>query len=79
MKDGFLSFLPVRIGQKSSVGPYAVIQKGTVLGAEADVLPLQKTEVGKNVFKTREAPKVQKVCMDELVTNLIPVSSVTFA
>ncbi|KAJ8645220.1 hypothetical protein MRB53_006968 [Persea americana] len=60
VKDGFLSFLPVRIGQKSLVGPYAVIQKGSVLGAEADVRPLQKTEGGKNVFKTREAPKVQK-------------------
>lgn len=52
VKNGILSFLPVRIGRNSFVGPYAVVQRGSVLG-EGDAVPaLQKSEGGKQVFKT---------------------------
>ncbi|KAK9273028.1 hypothetical protein L1049_017835 [Liquidambar formosana] len=60
VKNGILSFLPIRIGRNSSVGPYAVIQKGSVLGEEAEVLALQKSEGGKPVFKSTKANNVQK-------------------
>lgn len=73
VKDGLLSFLPVRIGQNSVVGPYAVIQKGSILEEEAEVRSLQKTEGGKHVFQTREAQKAQKVWMNKLVKILMTV------
>jgi acyl-CoA synthetase (AMP-forming)/AMP-acid ligase II/acyl carrier protein len=61
VKNGILSFQAIRIGRNSSVGPYAVIQKGSTLGEEADVQPLQKTEGGKAVLKSSKAHNVQKV------------------
>jgi acyl-CoA synthetase (AMP-forming)/AMP-acid ligase II len=60
VKNGVLSFLPIRISRNSSVGPYAVIQKGSVLGEEAEVPPLQKIEGGKPLLKSAKA-NVQKV------------------
>ncbi|KAG7010248.1 fadD28, partial [Cucurbita argyrosperma subsp. argyrosperma] len=44
VKNGVLSFLPIRIGQNSSVGPYASIHKGGILGEEVEVPALQKIE-----------------------------------
>lgn len=61
VKNGILSFLPIRIGRNSSVGPYAVIQKGSIVGEEADVLPLQKTEGGKAIFKSSKVHKSKMV------------------
>ena len=61
VKNGVLSLLPIRIGRNSSIGPYAVIQKGSVLGEEAEVPPLQKIEEGKPLFKSAKANNVQKV------------------
>jgi acyl-CoA synthetase (AMP-forming)/AMP-acid ligase II/acyl carrier protein len=61
VKNGVLSLLPIRIGRNSSIGPYAVIQKGSVLGEEAEVPPLQKIEGGKPLFKSAKANNVQKV------------------
>ncbi|XP_052307263.1 uncharacterized protein LOC18097267 isoform X6 [Populus trichocarpa] len=63
VKNGILSFQAIRIGRNSSVGPYAVIQKGSTLGEEADVQPLQKTEGGKAVLKSSKAHNVQKGAM----------------
>ncbi|KAF5726792.1 hypothetical protein HS088_TW22G00474 [Tripterygium wilfordii] len=60
VKNGILSFSPVRIGRNSSVGPYAIIQKGSILGEEAEVLPLQKSEGGKPVLKSTKANNVPK-------------------
>ncbi|CAK7339270.1 unnamed protein product [Dovyalis caffra] len=60
VKNGILSFQAIRISRNSSVGPYAVIQKGSTLGEEADVLPLQKTEGGKAVLKSSKFDNVQK-------------------
>ncbi|KAG9450664.1 hypothetical protein H6P81_010629 [Aristolochia fimbriata] len=60
VKDGMLSFLPVKIGRHSSVGPYAVIQKGSVLGEESEVPPLQKTESGRPVIRAHKNGKFQR-------------------
>ncbi|RZC83134.1 hypothetical protein C5167_045919 [Papaver somniferum] len=59
VKNGTLSFLPVRIGRKSSVGPYAVIQKGSILTEDSDILPLQKTD-GATLICTDKASKMNK-------------------
>ncbi|CAK9146774.1 unnamed protein product [Ilex paraguariensis] len=61
VKNGTLSFLPVRIGRNSSVGPYTVIQKGSVLGDEADVPALQKIEGGKHILKSNKVSNFPKV------------------
>ena len=58
VKNEVLSFLPIRIGRNSSVGPYAVIQKGGILGEEAELPPLQKIEGGKPLLKSAKANMV---------------------
>ncbi|KAJ0965094.1 hypothetical protein J5N97_026232 [Dioscorea zingiberensis] len=78
VRNGVLSFLPVRIGRNASVGPYAVIQKGSILGEDAIVSPLQKTEGSKPVFrsgKALNAPKVkaQMVSNKNLPRELLPI------
>ncbi|KAF9597218.1 hypothetical protein IFM89_016359 [Coptis chinensis] len=60
VKNGNLSFLPVRIGRNACVGPYAVIQKGSILGEEVEVLPLQKTEGGKPLLGKDKSYTLQK-------------------
>ncbi|XP_062017094.1 uncharacterized protein LOC133733480 [Rosa rugosa] len=52
VKNGVLSFLPIRIGQNSSVGPYAVVQKGTILAEDSELMALQKGG-GKSVIKAK--------------------------
>ncbi|KAM7497257.1 hypothetical protein LguiA_021671 [Lonicera macranthoides] len=69
VKNGVLSFLPVRIGQNSSVGPYAVIQKGSVLGEEAEVAALQKTDGNKPIFKSRKGGVFQEGSRVSNATN----------
>nr|XP_043633600.1 uncharacterized protein LOC122604798 [Erigeron canadensis] len=71
VKNGVLSFLPIRIGQRSEVGPYAVIQKGSVLGEEAKVGTLQKTESGKPVFRSGRRKSVQKDPTNDTQTSTI--------
>lgn len=61
VKNGVLSFLPIRIGRNSSVGPYAVIQKGSTIGEETYLAPLQKSEAGKAIPKSTEENNAQKV------------------
>ncbi|XP_047324436.1 uncharacterized protein LOC124927969 [Impatiens glandulifera] len=51
VRNGVLSFQPIRIGRNCSIGPYAVILKGSVLGEETEVPALQKTEASKPVRK----------------------------
>ncbi|XVF19219.1 hypothetical protein REPUB_Repub11eG0090900 [Reevesia pubescens] len=63
VNNGILSFQSIRIGRNSSVGPYAVIQKGSVLGEEAEVLPLQKSEGGTPIIRSAKANNVQKSTM----------------
>ncbi|KAL3519203.1 hypothetical protein ACH5RR_021792 [Cinchona calisaya] len=55
VKNGILSFLPIRIGKGSSIGPYAVIQNGSVLGERSEVLASQKTEAGQRVTEKLNA------------------------
>jgi carbonic anhydrase/acetyltransferase-like protein (isoleucine patch superfamily) len=61
VRNGVLSFQPIRIGRNSSVGPYAVIQKGIFLAEEAEVPALQKTEGGKPLLKSPKAYNAKKV------------------
>ncbi|KAK7312416.1 hypothetical protein VNO77_36258 [Canavalia gladiata] len=51
VKNGILSFHPIRIGKCSSIGPYAVIQKGSVIGEGATVQALQKVGEGHHMLK----------------------------
>ncbi|XWS73491.1 hypothetical protein CRYUN_Cryun02cG0133800 [Craigia yunnanensis] len=60
VKNGILSLQSIRIGRNSSVGPYAVIQKGSVLGEGAEVLPLQKSEGDTPIIRSAKANNVQK-------------------
>lgn len=59
VKNGILSFRPVRIGKNSSIGPHAVIQKGSVLRDGAEVAALQVTEEGKPVSISNKHNKVR--------------------
>ncbi|AES67729.2 AMP-binding enzyme [Medicago truncatula] len=52
VKNGILSLHPIRIGRNSSIGPYAVIQKGSIIKEGAEIQPLQKVEGGQHVLKT---------------------------
>ncbi|XP_057452599.1 uncharacterized protein LOC130744429 [Lotus japonicus] len=60
VKNGLLSFLPIRIGKNSSIGPYAVIQKGSVIREGAEVQPLQKVEGGQHVLKPAKLNNVKE-------------------
>ncbi|XP_076942402.1 uncharacterized protein LOC143612262 [Bidens hawaiensis] len=71
VRNGVLSFLPVRIGQRSEIGPYAVIQKGSVVGEEGKVGTLQKTETGKPVFRSSRRKSVQKDALNSTQTEAI--------
>ncbi|XP_015691720.2 uncharacterized protein LOC102705529 [Oryza brachyantha] len=47
-----LSFRHIKIGREASIGPYAVLQKGTIVEDGLVVPPLQKTESGKSTHRT---------------------------
>ncbi|XP_057508438.1 uncharacterized protein LOC130791309 [Actinidia eriantha] len=83
VKNGILSFLPIRIGKNSSVGPYSVIQKGSVLGEEVEVPALQKTEAGRFASKSnvQKGAKQQKDISDtqaEAVYHFMGIYTVGF-
>ncbi|KAF4391721.1 hypothetical protein G4B88_005607 [Cannabis sativa] len=67
VKNGTLSFQPIRIGRNSSIGPYAVIQKDSVVGDELDVLALQKTGT-KHVIKSAKGDNLPE---EPLLANAI--------
>ncbi|KAK1421598.1 hypothetical protein QVD17_24067 [Tagetes erecta] len=71
VKNGVLSFLPIRIGQRSEIGPYAVIQKGSILGEEAKVGTLQKTETGKRVSRSGRRQTIHKGAANSTQTEAI--------
>lgn len=60
VKNGVLSFLPIRIGRNCSIGPYAIIQKGSVLGEELEVTALQKSGA-KPALKSANSTNFQEV------------------
>ena len=64
VKNGLLSFNPIRIGKNSSIGPHAVIQKGSVIKEGAEVQSLQKVEGGQHVLKPAKLNNVDKVCSE---------------
>ncbi|XP_057823992.2 uncharacterized protein LOC131036185 [Cryptomeria japonica] len=53
VKNGMLFLGPVRIGSRSSVGPYALLQMGTVLAVESVVPSLHRTEIGQYFGKKK--------------------------
>lgn len=55
VKNGVLSFRSIRIGKRSSIGPYAVVKKGSVLSDGSEVAPLQVTEEGKIVPRSNKS------------------------
>lgn len=61
VRNEVLSFRHIKIGQKASIGPYAVIQKGTVVHGGVVVPPLQKTEQGKSAYPPSGASAYMKV------------------
>lgn len=61
VKNGILSLHPIRIGRNSSIGPYAVIQKGSVVKEGAEIQPLQKVEGGQHVLKPTKLNNVKEV------------------
>jgi hypothetical protein len=56
-----LSFRRIRIGREASIGPYAVLQKGTIVDDGAVILPLQKTEPEKSTYQTKRTSGGMKV------------------
>ncbi|CAB4312074.1 unnamed protein product [Prunus armeniaca] len=78
VKNGVLSFLPIRIGQNSSVGPYSVVQKGTILGEEDEVMALQKcgsksAVKAKNLQNGKMLPNVTMETQDEAIYQFIGI------
>lgn len=70
VKNGILSLHPIRIGKDSSIGPYAVIQKGSVIGEGAEIQALQKVEGGQHVLKHSKLNDVNKNAELPVVTNI---------
>ncbi|KAI3791349.1 hypothetical protein L2E82_05115 [Cichorium intybus] len=60
VKNGVLSFRPIRIGENSCVGPYAVIQKGSIVADGAEIPALQTCKEGQHEFKVSKIPKLEK-------------------
>ncbi|XP_072977090.1 uncharacterized protein [Typha angustifolia] len=60
VRSQVVSFHPVKIGRNSSIGPYAVIQKGSIVGDGTDVPALQKTEAGKTLCTSENSSKTHK-------------------
>ncbi|KAH6757203.1 hypothetical protein C2S53_017071 [Perilla frutescens var. hirtella] len=55
VRNGVLSLRPIRIGRNSSVGPYAVIQKGSVVRDGTEVAPLEVIEEEKMVPRSNKS------------------------
>ncbi|KAM7273021.1 hypothetical protein ACFE04_027685 [Oxalis oulophora] len=57
VKNGIVSFHPIRIGHNSSIGPYAILQEGSLVREGANVPPLQKCEAGKPTLQAKKLSK----------------------
>jgi len=62
VKNGILSLHPIKIGKCSSIGPYAVVQKGSVIGESVEVQALQKVAEGEHVLNPDKFKNIDKVC-----------------
>ncbi|KAL5156792.1 Long-chain-fatty-acid--AMP ligase FadD28 [Glycine soja] len=69
VKNGILSFLPIRIGKNSSIGPYSIIQKGSVIKEGSEVHPLEKVEGGQHVLKPAKLNNVKENAVLLVTTN----------
>ncbi|OWM69222.1 uncharacterized protein LOC116212053 isoform X2 [Punica granatum] len=83
VNNGILQFQPIRIGRNSTIGPYAVIQKGSILGDDSNVPALQKVEIGKPVPRSTRMTNPQKGVIpanpqDEAVYHFIGIYSIGF-
>ncbi|CAN4114036.1 unnamed protein product [Withania somnifera] len=80
VKNGILSFLPVRIGKNCSINAYAVLQKGTVLGEGTEVASLQKTAASKSHSskKVIEQPKQTEGGFSQAIYHLVGIYIVGF-
>ncbi|KAM3324524.1 hypothetical protein P3S67_005676 [Capsicum chacoense] len=80
VKNGILSFLPVRIRKNCSVGPYAVLQKGSVLGEGTEIASLQKTATSKSnsIKKVIEQTKEAEGGVSQAMGDLIGIYIVGF-
>ncbi|XP_042447175.1 uncharacterized protein LOC122032000 [Zingiber officinale] len=74
VRNGALSFCPVKIGRNSTIGPYAVIQKGSIVGIGEEIQPLQKVGGANHITKPVKSSKIEKIHLYEGVSeNLVPV------
>ncbi|WJX51731.1 hypothetical protein P8452_37899 [Trifolium repens] len=60
VKNGILSLHPIKIGKCSSIGPYAVVQKGSVIGESAQVQALQKVGGDEHVLFPDKVNNIDK-------------------
>ncbi|XP_062083961.1 uncharacterized protein LOC133790366 [Humulus lupulus] len=75
VKNGTVSFQPIRIGRNSSIGPYAVIQKDSVVGDEFDILALQKNG-SKHVVKSAKSGNLHKGALQPNVISKTQTDSI---
>lgn len=61
VNNGVLRFHPIRISANATVGPYAVIQKGSIVGKDANIPALQNVEDGQLVLRSTRTSNPQKV------------------
>nr|TKW11527.1 hypothetical protein SEVIR_6G237600v2 [Setaria viridis] len=81
VRNEVLSFRHVKIGQNASIGPYAVLQKGTVVHNGAVVPPLHKTEQGKSAYlasKTSAYMKEEVRTANMALEHLVSIYAIGF-
>ncbi|XP_057809111.1 uncharacterized protein LOC131023584 [Salvia miltiorrhiza] len=69
VKNGILSLSPIKIGSRASVGPYALLQRGTVLEDEDEVLALVSSD-GNSEATTSHEDTLQKVSPTKVLNDL---------
>ena len=53
--------------ENSSIGPYSIIQKGSIIKEGSEVQPLQKVEGGQHVLKPAKHNNVKEVSTCKLL------------
>ncbi|CAD5168058.1 unnamed protein product [Musa acuminata subsp. malaccensis] len=71
VKNGVLSFHSVQVGRNSTIGPYAILEKGSVVGDGAEVRPLQKVEGVNPIIRSEKASKLCKKELDEEIPKTL--------
>ncbi|WOL12047.1 hypothetical protein Cni_G20811 [Canna indica] len=60
LRNGVLSFCSINIGRNSAIGPYAVIQKGSIVGEGAEIQPLQNVDAANPIDSSERTSKIEK-------------------